>query len=159
MAQLSICVGTPSIFFYLFTTALSFQLLALLGLLTDRRWMSDFPILLYSSAGKIPPLSYNRSLKKVPLSREATLYRPLKGVPPRQWRRSKSIFSPWPHFCTKCRVIFIVWVHTNYYRDTIYVWTRLLAMQTNSTLLGCFHSLKCNLYIRQTALSIVNDWW
>ena len=157
MARLSICVGTPFIFLYLFITALSFQLLALLGLQTDRRWMSDFPILLYSSAGEIPPLSYNRSLKKVPLSREATLYRPLKGVPPGQWRRSKSIFSPWPHFCTKCRVIFILWVHTNYFRDTIYVWTGLLAMQTHLTLLGCFHSFKCNSYIRQTALSIVND--
>lgn len=35
VAQLSICVGTPFIFLSLFITALSFQLLALLGLLTD----------------------------------------------------------------------------------------------------------------------------
>ena len=37
VARLIICVGTPFIFLYLFITALSFQLLALLGLLTDRR--------------------------------------------------------------------------------------------------------------------------
>ena len=44
--------------------------------------MSDFPILLYSSARDIPPLLYNGSLKKVPLSGEATPYKPLTGVPP-----------------------------------------------------------------------------
>ena len=158
VARLSTCVGTPFIFLYLFITALSFQLLILLGLLTDRRWMSDFHILLYSPATEIPSLSYNRSLKKVTLSGGATPYKPLTGVPPGQWSRSKSIFSPWPHFCSKCRVIFIVWVHTNYYRDTIYVWSGLLARQTTSTLLGCFHSFKCNSYIRQTALYIVNDY-
>ena len=44
--------------------------------------MTDFPTLLYISTCEIPTLFYTWSLKKVPLSGRASLYRPLYGVPP-----------------------------------------------------------------------------
>ena len=42
--------------------------------------MTDFPTLLNTSTSKIPTLSHTWSLKKVPLSGRASLYRALKGI-------------------------------------------------------------------------------
>ena len=44
--------------------------------------MTDFPTLSYTSTIEIPTLSYTWSLKRVPLPRRASPYRPSSGVPP-----------------------------------------------------------------------------
>lgn len=44
----------------------------------------SFPALFYTSAREIPTLVYNSSLKKGPLSGEASPYSPLWGVPPEE---------------------------------------------------------------------------
>ena len=51
-----------------------------MDLFTDE--MTDFLTLSYTSTSEIPTLSYTWGLKKVPISGKASLYRPLKGVPP-----------------------------------------------------------------------------
>ena len=56
------------------------HLLALLGPFTDPNDRFSYPFV--SCNGKIPTLSYNLSLKMVPLSGGASLYRPLWRVPP-----------------------------------------------------------------------------
>ena len=46
----------------------------------SQKAMTDFPTLSYTSTSEFRSLSHTRSLKKVPLSGRASLYRPLSGI-------------------------------------------------------------------------------
>ena len=62
--------------------------------------MTDFPTLSYTSNHEILTLSYTWSVKKVPFSGGASLYRPLKEVPPRAVRGApKSTFLVCKSLC------------------------------------------------------------
>ena len=76
----------PENFLELFTL-IKLPSVAFLGHFTDQ--VTGFPTISYTSTGKIPSLSYIRSLKKVPLSGGASPYRPLQRVsPPRDPKRT-----------------------------------------------------------------------